>query len=65
MLCAYLGLGTATTSGINPDVLGLDMAALVKRHVLQELFAVSIVVEGVERYESRTFSVLEITVESP
>lgn len=39
---AYLGLGTAATDGINPDVLSLDMAALVQRHVLHKLFAVSI-----------------------
>jgi hypothetical protein len=33
----YLGLGTSTTNGINPDVLSLDGTTLVKRHVLHEL----------------------------
>lgn len=33
----YLGLGTSATDSINPDVLRLDVTALVKRHVLHEL----------------------------
>lgn len=34
---AYPGLGADTTDGINPDVLGHDLASLVKAHVLAEL----------------------------
>ena len=34
---AYLGLRTSATVGIDPDVLSLNMTALVQGHVLHEL----------------------------
>jgi hypothetical protein len=34
---AYLGLGATPTNGVNPDILGQDVTALVQRHVLHEL----------------------------
>ena len=33
----YLGLGANTISGVNPDVLSLDLTSLVEVHVFEEL----------------------------
>lgn len=38
---AYLGLATAATDSVNPDVLSLDGTSLVEGHVLHELFPAS------------------------
>lgn len=74
---AYLGLGASATAGINPDVLSLNATALVKGHVLHELFdpmgSQYICISSLAQRPlwksnasriKRTFSVLETTVES-
>ena len=37
MIKTYLGLAAAATVGVNPDVLRLNLTALVKVHVFHEL----------------------------
>jgi hypothetical protein len=39
---AYLGLGTDTAVGVNPDVLSQGLAPLVKAQVLEELLFQSV-----------------------
>jgi hypothetical protein len=73
---SYLGLGASATDGVNPDVLSLDVTALVQGHVLHELSnptQVSMCISSLAQRPlrkskasriKRTFSVLETTVES-
>lgn len=68
---AYLGLGAHVTGSVDPDVLSLNLASLVKGHVLAELFVVGTIStekfsrdkesesEGGFVERERTFSVLE------
>lgn len=76
MMSAYLGLGTSATAGINPNVLGHHTTTLVEGHVLHELFdpkgsqyvyflsGSKAIVEIQASRIKRTFSVLEMTVDS-